>query len=365
MAKGVEDTAFYRWSRLLALNEVGGEPDDFPPGPGAFHGFAADLARHWPASMTTLSTHDTKRQEDVRARLAVLAEIPEDWAARVAGWHDRAAELSGGVMPEPDTEYLLWQTLAGAWPIGTGRLSGYLRKAMREAKTATSWTDPDEDYEAAVLGLADRVLGDGELSRAIAGFVTSLAADARVNSLGMKLVQLTMPGVADVYQGCELAGLSLVDPDNRRPVDFGRRRQLLAALDAGEAAAGLDAEKLLVTSAALRLRRRHPDWFTGDYQPLAAEGPAAGHAVAFARGGQAVTVATRLPAGLRGRGGWEGTALPLDGGPWRDLLTGAVHPGPRVPLAALTRRLPVALLVPAGSPGPAAEAGQDESRGPG
>ena len=292
--------------------------------------------------MTTLSTHDTKRQEDVRARLAVLAEIPEDWAAQVAGWHDRAAELSGGALPEPDTEYLLWQTLAGAWPIDSGRLAGYLRKAMREAKTATSWTDPDEDYEAAVLGLADRVLADGELSRAIAGFVTGLAADARVNSLGMKLVQLTMPGVADVYQGCELAGLSLVDPDNRRPVDFGRRRQLLAALGAGAAAAGLDAEKLLVTSAALRLRRQHPDWFTGDYQPLAAEGPAAGHAVAFARGGQAVTVATRLPAGLRGRGGWDGTVLTLPsqrsaggsgGSPsglaWRDLLTGAVHPGPR------------------------------------
>ncbi len=346
MAKGVEDTAFYRWSRLLALNEVGGEPDDFGAGPDAFHAFAAHLARHWPASMTTLSTHDTKRQEDVRARLAVLAEIGEDWAAQVAGWHDRAVALSGGAMPEPDTEYLLWQTLAGAWPIDSGRLTGYLRKAMREAKTATSWTDPDEDYEAAVLGLADRVLGDGELSRAIAGFVTGLAGDARVNSLGMKLVQLTMPGAADVYQGCELAGLSLVDPDNRRPVDFGRRRQLLAALDAGEAAAGLDAEKLLVTSAALRLRRKRPDWFTGGYQPLAAEGPAAGHAVAFARGGQAVTVATRRPAGLRRRGGWDGTVLPLREGPWRDVLTGAVHQGPGVPLAALTQRLPAALLVP-------------------
>ena len=221
----------------------------------------------------------------------MLAEIPEDWAAQVAGWHDRAVELSGGAMPEPDTEYLLWQTLAGAWPLDTGRLAGYLRKAMREAKTATSWTDPDEDYEAAVLRLADRVLGDGELSRAIAGFVTGLAADARVNSLGMKLVQLTMPGVADVYQGCELAGLSLVDPDNRRPVDFGHRRQLLAALDAGEAAAGLDAEKLLVTSAALRLRRRHPDWFTGGLPAAGRRGP---------RGGSCRGVRPRRPGGDRG-----------------------------------------------------------------
>ena len=365
MAKGVEDTAFYRWSRLLALNEVGGEPADFGGGPDDFHSFAAHLARHWPASMTTLSTHDTKRQEDVRARLAVLAEISADWAVQVAAWHDRAVQLGGGVLPEPDTEYLLWQTLAGAWPIDSDRLAGYLRKAMREAKTATSWTDPDEGYEAAVLGLAARVLADRELSRAIAGFVTHLGTDARVNSLGMKLVQLTMPGVADVYQGCELAGLSLVDPDNRLPVDFGRRRRLLDALDAGETAAGLDAEKLLVTSAALRLRRKRPDWFSGDYQPLAAEGPAAAHAVAFTRGGQAVTVATRLPAGLRGRGGWDGTVLPLDGGPWQDLLTGAVHPGPRLPLAALTQRLPVALLVPAGPAGTGAGPGHDEPRVPG
>ena len=200
---------------------------------------------------------------------------------------------------DPDTEYLLWQTLVGAWPISQERLTGYLTKAIREAKRRTSWTDSDPGYEAAVLGLASRVLSDASLRGSIEAFVASIAADALANSLGAKLVQLTMPGVPDVYQGCELAGLSLVDPDNRRPVDYGRRQSLLADLDAGrldaasspdpdpDPVARLDAAKLLVTSRALRLRRDHPDWFAGSYEPLTAAGDAAGHAVAFARGGHA------------------------------------------------------------------------------
>jgi (1->4)-alpha-D-glucan 1-alpha-D-glucosylmutase len=347
MAKGVEDTAFYRWSRLVALNEVGGDPDSFGTSPEEFHAFAARLARDWPASMTTLSTHDTKRQEDVRARLAVLAEIPQDWAAAVTGWHERAAALDGAAAPEPDTEYLMWQTLAGAWPLDSERLTGYLRKAMREAKGRTSWTEPDPEYESQVLTFAELVLDDDELTGQVGRFVAGLDGDARANALGAKLVQLTMPGVADTYQGCELAGLRLVDPDNRAPASFARRRNLLAAVDAGAPPAGLDGEKLLVTAVALRLRREHPDWFAGSYAPLAAEGPAARHAVGFARGGHAVTVATRLPAGLRQRGGWAGTALPLPhAGPWRDLLTGAYHAGARPLLSDLLQRHPVVLLVP-------------------
>jgi malto-oligosyltrehalose synthase len=365
MAKGVEDTAFYRWSRLVALNEVGGEPGRLGVSPAEFHAFAARLARDWPATMTTLSTHDTKRGEDMRARLAVLAESPAEWAAEVTAWHERAAVLSaaqfGDVrLPEPDTEYLLWQTLAGAWPVEPDRLAEYLRKAMREAKTATSWTGPDEDYEAAVQGLAKTVLADtmaDGLAGRIADFVARIEPDARVNSLGAKLVQLTMPGVPDVYQGCELGGFALVDPDNRRDVDFPRRRELLAELDgplpadpAASGAAQLDRQKLLVTSRALRLRREHPGWFAGSYEPLTAAGPAAGHVVAFGRGGRPVTVVTRLPAGLRRGGGWAGTelVLPESAGPaWRDVLTGAMHEGPRVPLAQLTAGLPVVLLVPA------------------
>ena len=357
LAKGVEDTAFYRWSRLAALNEVGGDPDLFGVSPAEFHATAGRVARRWPGTMTTLSTHDTKRQEDVRARLAVLAEWPQDWGHHVAEWHGLTRWLADGAVaevteraPEPDLEYLMWQTLAGAWLIGPERLDEYLGKAMHEAKTRTSWTMRRLGYESAVLGLAGAVLGDPELTAAIAGFVARIAPDARVNTLGAKLVQLTMPGVADVYQGCELTGLSLVDPDNRRPVDYQRRQRLLAALDANPDQAafggGLDAEKLLVTSRALRLRRDHPDWFADSYTPLAAEGPAAGHAFAFLRGGHAVTVVTRLPAGLRRRGGWADTALPLPELHWRDVFTGVRHAGLRPPLDELTRRLPVALLIP-------------------
>ena len=354
LAKGVEDTAFYRWSRLAALNEVGGSPDIFGISTAEFHAAAGRLARRWPFTLTTLSTHDTKRQEDVRARLTVLAEWPQEWGHQVSEWHGLARWLTDGAAaqateraPEPDLEYLMWQTLVGAWLIGPERLDEYLTKAMHEARTRTSWTVPRPGYESAVLGLADAVLSDPELTAAIAGFVAKIAPDARVNTLGAKLVQLTMPGVADVYQGCELTGMSLVDPDNRRPVDYQRRQRLLAALQAApDQAVGLDAEKLLVTSRALRLRREHPDWFAGSYTPLPSEGPAAQHAVAFLRGGHAVTVVTRLPAGLRRRGGWADTALPLPELHWRDVLTGVRHAGLRPPLSELTRRLPVALLIP-------------------
>jgi malto-oligosyltrehalose synthase len=354
MAKGVEDTAFYRWSRLVALNDVGGEPDRFGVSPADFHAAACRLAQDWPATMTTLSTHDTKRQEDVRARLSVLAEIPQEWEREVTGWRSRAAALSGGRAPEPDTEYLMWQTLIGAWPIERDRLAGYLTKAMREAKTRTSWTDPDHGYESAVLAYADAVLGDPELTRRIGRFAAQIAADARANSLGAKLVQLTMPGVADVYQGCELTGLSLVDPDNRRWVDYVRRRHLLDALSrpaqpGARLDAALDAEKMLVTARALRLRRDHPDWFAGSYAPVYADGPAAWHAVAFNRAGNAVTVATRLPAGLRRIGGWADTAVTLPEGRWRDMLTGTTHTGTKLLLSALMRQLPVALLVREGA----------------
>ncbi|MBA9007993.1 malto-oligosyltrehalose synthase [Thermomonospora cellulosilytica] len=333
MAKGVEDTAFYRWSRLAARNEVGGEPERFAVTPAEFHEFCARLARDWPFTMTTLSTHDTKRQEDVRARLAALAELDEEWTAAVGRWRAPDSPL------EPDLEYLLWQTVVGAWPLAPERLAEYLTKAMREAKTRTSWTDPDPAYEEAVLAYARECVPEEDVT----AFVALMEPYARANMLGQKLVQLAMPGVADVYQGCELVGLSLVDPDNRRPVDYGERRRRLARLDAGESPRDLDDEKLLVTSRTLRLRRRHPEWFGPDlYEPVEATGPAAGHALAFRRGG-AVAVATRLPAGLEAHGGWRDTALDLPKGPWRDVITGAVHED--TALERVLSHLPVALLV--------------------
>ncbi|MGO8959478.1 MAG: malto-oligosyltrehalose synthase [Streptosporangiaceae bacterium] len=362
-AKGVEDTAGYRWTRLVSANEVGSDPDHPGRGMAAFHRFARRLACDWPATMTTLSTHDTKRQEDVRARLAVLAESPETWGNEVAAWHERALRQLAGhepaVVVDPPTEYLLWQTIVGAWPINADRLAAYLRKAMREAKLRTSWTEPDSRYEAAAITFAQLALADDEIANRIAAFVGWLSPDARANCLGAKLVQLTMPGVPDVYQGCELTGLSLVDPDNRRPVDFGHRMELLTTLDeaglpqAGKAAgnllADLDAAKLLVTNRALRLRRAHPDWFAGDYQQLRASGPTAAHAVAFCRAGQTVTVATRLPGGLRRSGGWQDAVLTVPSGCWQDLLTGAEFQAARarrrIRLAEVTAKLPVALLV--------------------
>ena len=321
LAKGVEDTACYRWTRLVSLDEVGGDPDRFGVSPAEFHQAASRLADQWPASMTTLSTHDTKRQEDVRARIAVLAE--HDPAEQIAAWQ----ELTGPG-PGADIERLIWQTLIGAWPISADRLDEYLTKAMREAKTGTSWTAPNQEYEAAVLAFARKAL-----AAPVGAFVDQIAPDARVNSLGAKLIQLTMPGVPDIYQGCELAGFALVDPDNRRPVDFARARS------------PLDEEKFLVTTKALRLRRDHPDWFAAGYTPLTAVGQAAGHAVAFSRV-SAVTVATRLPAGLRARGGWGDTALTLPpASTWRDVLTGATYPGDQpLRLSDLTSQLPVALL---------------------
>ena len=375
-AKGVEDTATYRWTRLVSANEVGADPDHPGRGLAEFHRFARRLADAWPTGMTTLSTHDTKRQEDVRARLAVLAESPEAWAREVTIWHGRASELAGAQPIDPPTEYLMWQTLVGAWPIDADRLTSYLRKAMREAKLTTSWTEPDATYEAAALGFARLALADSEISERIAAFVAWIAPDAAANSIGAKLVQLTMPGVPDTYQGCELTGLSLVDPDNRRPVDFDRRQLMLAALrpagqDPASGSAGLDgpghpsgltelattdrldAAKLLITSCALRLRRDHPDWFTADYQPLTATGPARAHALAFCRGGQAITVVTRLPGQLRRSGGWHDTAIALPPGRWVDVLSGAEYgrasgtARERGTLADLTRRLPVALLAPA------------------
>ncbi|MCP2335397.1 alpha-amylase family glycosyl hydrolase [Actinomadura rupiterrae] len=343
-AKGVEDTAFYRWSRMASLNEVGGDPTRFAVAPADFHAYCGGVAADWPLTMTTLSTHDTKRQEDVRARLAVLAEIPDEWDATVTAWHSPSSPL------EPDLEYLMWQTLVGAWPITEERMRGFLTKAMREAKTATNWITPDEAYERAVLDYLHGVLAS-ETTDEITRFVARLEPRTRSNVLSQKIVQLAMPGVPDLYQGCELVSLSLVDPDNRRPVDYGRRRTRLTRLDNNGAPGGLDDEKLLVTSRTLRLRRDHPTWFAPagrppPYEPLAAIGPAAEHAVAFRRG-RAAVIATRLPAGLERRGGWASTVLDPGGdGHWRDVLTGYVHQGPLLDLAAVLDRMPVALLVP-------------------
>lgn len=330
MAKGVEDTAYYRYTRFVALNEVGGDSGRFGHGLDEFH--AAQLQRA-PSSMTTLSTHDTKRGEDVRARLAVLAEVPDEWERLV---RRLAAEAP---MPDAAFGYLLWQTVVGIGLDQPERLHAYATKAMREAWTFTGWADPDEEAEAAVHAALDALADRPELRAAVDGFIDRIRPFGWSNALGHKLVQLTMPGVPDVYQGTEGWDDSLVDPDNRRPVDFARLRALLANDTPPEVDAS-GAAKVWVVSRALRLRRDRPELFTA-YRRVPVHGPAADHAIAFDRGG-AVTVATRLPVGLATRGGWADTVADLPDG-LTDVLTGRPTGG-RVRLADLLDTYPVALL---------------------
>ncbi|MFE9959889.1 malto-oligosyltrehalose synthase [Micromonospora sp. NPDC005299] len=343
MAKGVEDTAYYRWSRFVALNEVGGSPAHFGVPPAEFHRFAAARQVRWPASMTALSTHDTKRGEDVRARLAVLSELPGRWAERVADWMSRAP------LADPAFAHLLWQTAVGAWPVERERLHGYAEKAAREASVSTSWADPDPAFEHEMHALVDRMYDDPELHAQLTAFADEITPAGWSNSLGQKLVQLAMPGVPDTYQGTELWENSLVDPDNRRPVDFAVRRELLARLDGGwqPAVAADGAAKLLVVSRTLRLRRDNPELFTG-YRPVPARGPAGAHAVAFDRGG-AIAVATRLPLRLARAGGWRDTTLTISGNSVTDVFTGRVYSGSELLMHDLLSTYPVALLAPTDS----------------
>ncbi|HEU4946809.1 MAG TPA: malto-oligosyltrehalose synthase [Kribbella sp.] len=345
MAKGVEDTAFYRWFRLASMNEVGGDPEHFGVTPEEFHAYAGRLNEHWPKTMTTLSTHDTKRSEDVRARLAVLAEQPAAWADAVRSWRELAGDHRSPLL-DGSTEYLLWQTLLGTWddgPLAADRLLAYLQKATREAKRHTSWISPNEDYEQAVAGFATAVLADQAVLDAVRRFADAQAGAIRCTTLGQKLVQLTMPGVPDVYQGSELVDLSLVDPDNRRPVDYRLRTERLARLDGGARPVGLADEKLLVTSRALRLHRQLPEAFAGGYSPLPTS---SGHAVAFARGDspEAITLATRLPVALNRLGGWGDSTVVLPDGDWVDVLTGRLVGSGSARLDELLADLPVALL---------------------
>jgi (1->4)-alpha-D-glucan 1-alpha-D-glucosylmutase len=339
MAKGVEDTAFYRWTRFTARNEVGNDPAKFGVAPDEFHDTADERQRRWPAGMTTLSTHDTKRSEDVRARLAVLSELPGDWTEVVRRW------MRIDPLPDPSLAHLIWQAAVGAWPIERERLQAYALKSAREAAVSTSWQQPSEKFETVLRAMVDRIYDDPALTAEVADLAASITPPGWSNALSQKLVQLTMPGVPDVYQGTELWDFSLVDPDNRRPVDFGLRRELLARIDDGwmPPVDESGAAKLLVTSRILRLRRLRPELFTG-YRPVYADGRVGDHVLAFDRGG-VVAVATRLPVGLSRHGGWHDTTLTLDGHSFTEVLTNTSYGGSRLAVADLLHTYPVALLV--------------------
>ena len=371
MAKAVEDTAFYRWTHLIGLNEVGGAPERFAISSMELHAFAARAVDHAPLAMTGLSTHDTKRSEDVRMRLNVLSECAPEWTAHVERVHEATAELRSPLV-DGRMENFVWQTLVGTWneagPIAAERLEGYLVKAMREAKTHTTWTEQDADYEQAVIAFATGALTHPEVVEAHADWLALTAEAVRAATLGIKLVQLTLPGVPDVYQGTEATAIALVDPDNRRAVDFERLDGRLAALDGGAAARDLDDEKLLVTSRALRARRDHVDAFTGvaaGYRPLPCS---SGNALSFARTvgeeSRVVVVATRLPVSLERYGGWQEhtVALPglAGGGRWRCALSGRVFESGETALGTLLDSLPVALLT---SDAGASDAGSQDGAG--
>jgi (1->4)-alpha-D-glucan 1-alpha-D-glucosylmutase len=350
-AKGVEDAAFYVANRLASLAEVGGDPARFGTTPAEFHAANLERQARWPGTLLATSTHDTKRSEDARARLSLLSEIPERVAAAFGRLAAKADAHRSGPRPDRNLEWLYYQTLVAAWPIEVPRALAYMEKAAREAGERTSWTEPDADYEDALRRFVGGTLHDAEFVAALEELVAPLVEPGRVNALAQTLLKLASPGVPDLYQGCELWDHSLVDPDNRRPVDFAQRRALLAALD-GQGVAAIRARmddgtpKLWLIRQALDLRRRRAECFgaDADYAPIAAEGPMARHAVAFARAESVMAVAPRLVLGLARDGGFGDTAIALPRGAWRDVLSGRAWSGGRRPVAALLDAVPVALL---------------------
>ncbi len=344
MAKGLEDTAFYRYNRFVALNEVGGHPDQFGVTVAAFHKVNAQRAVRWPRSMLSTSTHDTKRGEDARARLAVLSEMPEEWARQVEAWsrilRARRGDVEATAPPDPNDEYLFYQQLVGTWPAeltGPGseldpealhvyaeRLKGAVTKAMREAKVHSNWASPNAEYESSVLSFVEGALNAQESRAFLSAFLPFQERVARLgvqNSLVQVTLKLTSPGVPDIYQGAELWDLSLVDPDNRRPVDYRRRARLLDSLGAGASPAELldhwqdGAVKLFVTSKLLALRAAEPDVFArGEYRPLTVSGDKAPCLCAFLRRADArsvVVLAARFPSRRETDPGWSGASIEI------------------------------------------------------
>jgi (1->4)-alpha-D-glucan 1-alpha-D-glucosylmutase len=332
-AKATEDCLFYRDARLVSLNEVGGEPERFGVSSAEFHHSAAVRNELWPTTMTTLTTHDTKRGEDVRARIGVLSQVPSLWAELITTWGRRLPPV------DATTGLFLWQNIFGVWPVDgqaddtlRQRLHAYAEKAVREANLHTSWNEPNTAFETAVHSWIDALI-DGPVATELTALVARLDQHARGDALGQKLLALTVPGVPDLYQGTELWEDSLVDPDNRRPVEYGVRRAALTELTE---------PKMRVVRAALHLRRRRPETFlTGSYTPVFAHGDAAEHVISFRRGEDVLVAAARWTTRLET--GWAGTTLTVPTGRWTDLLTGSEYTG-TVPVGDLFGALPVALL---------------------
>jgi (1->4)-alpha-D-glucan 1-alpha-D-glucosylmutase len=353
MAKGVEDTAFYRYLRLVSLNEVGTDPQR-TTSIDAFHAFCIRTAAADPLTLLTTTTHDTKRAEDARLRVALLAEMPETWSAAVARLHALAKPRLGGRAPTPQAEYLLYQTLVAAHPVDAARLCAYMLKASREAKQETGWLEPDAKYEAELERFVREMAADPEVDQEINALIGAMTPGWQELSLSQTLLKLTAPGVPDIYQGSELWDLRLVDPDNRTPVDYELRRRLLREATEGTGdrfMSRLDEglPKLRLIATALAVRGRHAEVFSAGsgYRPLPARGSRADHAICFSRIGAngesaTVTIAFRWPLLLGSA--WHDTIVLVPAGPWRNALTGEDVKGGEQRLAELLGDAPIALL---------------------
>jgi len=351
-AKGVEDTTFYLFDRLVSCNEVGSQASLMGISAEKFHEFCHTLSDRWPGNLLATSTHDNKRSEDVRTRISLLSEIPDRWAEVLHLWSQLTADAWKNRTPDRHAEYLLYQTLIGAWPLPRERCWQYMLKACREAKIRTSWHEPNTGYEENIRGFVDGVYQTPEFIESLEAFIAPLILPGRINSLAQTLIKMVAPGVPDFYQGSELWDLSLVDPDNRRPVDFELRGQLLdrcRSLSADDVALDWDSglPKIWMTTRLLALRRRRPADFLRQsaYQPLVAQGAHIGNLLAFRRGENLIAVVPRFSMTVNGD--WGDTLLPLPRGVWVNTFTdarlqGGVSPKDlfgTFPVALLTREL--------------------------
>jgi (1->4)-alpha-D-glucan 1-alpha-D-glucosylmutase len=349
MAKGVEDTTFYCFDRLVSCNEVGAQASLVGISADKFHEFCHTLSDRWPNNMLATSTHDNKRSEDVRTRISLLSEIPDRWSETLHYWSQLTAPAWKNRTPDRHAEYLLYQTLIGAWPISQDRTWAYMLKACREAKIRTSWHEPNLGYEENIRGFVDGVYQTPEFIASLEAFIEPLILPGRINSLAQTLIKMVVSGVPDFYQGTELWDLSLVDPDNRRPVDFALRARLLSRCRESTAADVLGQwdsgmPKLWMTMRVLALRRERPGEFSAQsrYQPLVAQGSHLGNVLAFRRGENLIAVVPRFTMSVQGE--WGDSRLPLPGGAWRNCFTGAVLEQSIAP-AELFSGFPVALLL--------------------
>jgi (1->4)-alpha-D-glucan 1-alpha-D-glucosylmutase len=308
MAKGVEDTAFYRYCRLISLNDVGGDPSRFGIGVSRFHAACLERAERFPLNLLTTETNDAKRSADVRARIDALSSMPDEWSEHVERWLEVTERHRDYGAPDDVERYFLFQTLVGAWPIAVDRIEAYMEKALREAKRNTNWIEPNAEWEDAVMRFCRSLYADEKFLADFEPFTARVARVGERASLGQLVLKLTAPGIPDMYEGDELAFRALVDPDNRRPVDFDWRQAMLRRLMGG-AQPVAETRKLFVTLRLLGLRTRRPEPFAGSYEPVDA-GPSA---CAFLRGGDLLTV-------VAVRAGVVPGTIDAPGGQWRDVL---------------------------------------------